>query len=136
MIGIRYATLAVLVMALGMSGCAGQHRHPDGESRQSERKSNTTRFTVQRAPREAALGIVVALERFGFSFNTFVQQPEDAVVSDYFSARTNVSTASGKQLSAHCDWLADGETAVTITSDLPAEQHEFVMQKIRQAVEN
>ena len=46
--------------------------------------------------------------------------------SDYFSAVSELSTASGNKLRIDCEWIADGKTRVTLQSDLPEDRFAVV----------
>jgi hypothetical protein len=54
--------------------------------------------------------------------------------SDYFHAQVEAVTAAGHQVSTSCEWVRDGETVVTIQSDLPAAELQRVLERLREVL--
>jgi hypothetical protein len=51
--------------------------------------------------------------------------------NDHFFAHVKALSANGFVIDAVCQWLVDGKTKVTVATNLPADQREYVMAKFR-----
>ncbi len=90
-------------------------------------------------PRDAADAAAKALnQKFGLQIesngNWYSDFNEQNVLGDHFSASTQAKTSSGGTIQMAFEWIKEGETEVTLTSDLPDAQYEAAVGVIRSAI--
>lgn len=160
----RLAFLVVLMVPLGLLGCAcaghepsaravsdtnhppttvgsGPSTAPYGPSYNhvpSSRTHNNTLHTPL-SPLAAATVIAQVFENFDFRMvsdqdSPFQTMKVEAVKGDYFSARTSAVTMQGEGLDAVCRWIGPRATDVRFQSDLPVEQHAVVLKAIEKSL--
>jgi hypothetical protein len=97
-------------------------------------------FVTTLNPRAAALAAEKAVqEKYGLQVgpddsSRSSQASDETVSGDGFSAHGVATAASGKTITVECEWVADGKTNVTLTSDLPPAQYAAVEHVIRAAL--
>lgn len=88
-------------------------------------------FVTTLSPIDAADEAAKAIEqRFGLPVR---YDSGSRISGDYFLAETGAIAQTGK-LSIRCEWLKDGETRVTLLSDLPADQYKVIADEVRRAL--
>jgi hypothetical protein len=101
--------------------------------------SHSGKLFTAMAPRDAAVAAAKALnEKFGLQIgsagNWYPEFGEQYVLGDHFSASAEAKTASGGTIQMAFEWIKEGETEVTLTSDLPDAQYEASLAVIRSAI--
>jgi hypothetical protein len=90
-------------------------------------------------PQDAAWAVAkVYNEGFGFQTRNGDGQwwqSEQVEKHDYFYASVNALTAHGEQIATDLQWKRDGETSVTLKSNLPSSEHALVVQRVKAALE-
>jgi hypothetical protein len=135
------------VFMLWAAGCSSQvplaveSANPaENASAEVKAPQEQKQLTTALKPREAALAAEAAVnEKYGLAVGngggSYQNHADDqAVAGDGFSAHGNAYCASGKSITIGCEWVADGKTEVTLTSDLPPAQYAAVEQVIRAAL--
>jgi hypothetical protein len=147
--GIRGMVLVGVILLLGggctsrpaeqasvtVAGGANGSLFPSADSA----PSHSGKLFTAMAPRDAALAAARTLnEKFGLEVGSdghFSSGFNDQNFGgDHFSANAQAQSASGKTILMEFEWIKEGETEVTLTSNLPDAQYEAVVAVIRSAI--